>query len=111
MALAADANGRLWAVWTDGSFGSQHVLAARSNKQGSVFGQPVDLGAAKDANSTYAVDADATATSLDVLAHFGIGTSSSTSTFVTRVLPGLTLKTKKSDHGVTFTRDRRRRRR
>ncbi len=103
MTLAADPGGRLWAVWTDGTFGSQHVLAARSNKQGSVFGQPVDLGAAKQANSTYSLEADATATSLDVMAHFGIGTTSSTSTFVTRVLPGLTLKTKKSDHGVTFT--------
>ena len=74
MALAADATGRLWAVWTDGDV----RLPARAGRAlehagASVFGQPVDLGAAKDANSTYAVDAYATATSLDVLAHFGIG--------------------------------------
>ena len=31
MSLAADSKGRFWAVWTDGSFGDEQILAARSN--------------------------------------------------------------------------------
>ena len=103
MTLAPAADGRLWVVWTDGTFGTQRVLAARSNEQASAWGQPVDLGHAKAANQVYAVDANATPAGLDVLALFGIGTTSGGSTFVTRVQPGLTLKAKRSDHGATFT--------
>jgi hypothetical protein len=104
MALAADPNGRLWAIWTDGSFGSPHVLAARSNPQASEWGQPVDLGHAKTASQVYSVDANATAGAVDVFGQFGIGTTPGGATYVTRVQPGLTLKAKKSDHaGTTFT--------
>jgi hypothetical protein len=103
MALAAGAEGRLWAVWTDGSFGTPHVLAARSNKDATVFGQPVDLGRAKGASQVYSVDANAVGGGVDVLALFGIGTTSGGATFVTRARPGLTLKAKKSDRGATFT--------
>ena len=99
--VAADPKGRIWAVWTDGTFGSPHVLAARSNRDASVFGQPVDLGAVKDANQTYSVDANATGTALDVLALFGIGTTSGGSTYVTRTLPGLTLKAARGTFTVT----------
>ena len=31
--LAADGKGRVWAVWSDGTFGEPHVLAARSNPE------------------------------------------------------------------------------
>ena len=103
MAISADPEGRLWAVWTDGAFGSPKVLAARSNVGASSWGQPVDLGRVKDGTSVYSVDADATSGALDVLALFGIGTTSGGSTYVTRALPGLTVKVSKSSHGATFT--------
>jgi hypothetical protein len=89
--IAADANGRLWVVWTDVIKGSLHVLARRSNKQASYFGAVVDGGRPSGASSIYRLDANATAGALDVFANTSIGTSSNTSTFYRRVLPGLTL--------------------
>src|SRR5262249_11484001 len=86
--LAADPKGRLWAVWREGAFGSIHVMAARSDKDGRTFGAPVDAGEAKNANQAYALDASATGTSLDILALFGIGTDPGGATYTTRVLPG-----------------------
>jgi hypothetical protein len=47
--LAADATGRIWAVWSDGTFGDTHVLAARSNRQATRFGARVDAGAVRGA--------------------------------------------------------------
>ena len=44
-ALAADTKGRIWAVWSDGTFGETRVLAARSNPEATEFGAPVDAGA------------------------------------------------------------------
>jgi hypothetical protein len=101
--LAADPKGRLWAVWSDGTFGATHVLAARSNPQATRFGAHVDAGAVRGAHSTYSVDASATAGALDVLALFGTGTSSGGATYVKRIKPGLTLKARKHDGRVTFT--------
>jgi hypothetical protein len=63
--LAADAKGRVCAVWSDGTFGEPHVLAARSNPEATRFGAPVDAGAVRGAHSTYSVDAGATSSALD----------------------------------------------
>jgi hypothetical protein len=101
--LAADPKGRLWAVWSDGTFGETHVLAARSNPEATRFGAHVDAGAVRDAHSTYALDASATASALDVLALFGTGNTSGGATYVKRIKPGLTLKARKHDGRVTFT--------
>ena len=38
-------------VWTDGEFGDEHVIAARSNPAATRFGAPVDAGAVKNAHS------------------------------------------------------------
>ena len=35
--VAADSKGRLWVVWREGSFGSVHVWAARSDKENGVW--------------------------------------------------------------------------
>jgi hypothetical protein len=103
-AVAADAKGRLWAVWTDNEFGDEHVIAARSNRAATRFGQPVDVGAVKKAHSTYSVDASAVSSGLDVLAVFGVNDESTAATYLTRILPGLTLTAKKQSGGkVTFT--------
>ena len=101
--LAADPKGRIWAVWSDGTFGETHVLAARSNPEATRFGAAVDAGAVRDAHSTYSVDASATASALDILALFGTGTSSGGATYATRIEPGLTLKARKRKGRVTFT--------
>jgi hypothetical protein len=101
--LAADPKGRIWAVWSDGTFGETHVLAARSNRAATRFGAHVDAGAVRDAHSTYSVDASATEHALDVLALFGTGSSSGGATYVKRIKPGLTLKARKHDGRVTFT--------
>jgi len=101
--LAADPNGRLWVVWSDGTFGETHVLAARSNPEATEFGAPVDAGAVRDAHSTYSVDASATSNALDILALFGTGNSSGGATYATRIRPGLTLKARRRAGRVTFT--------
>jgi hypothetical protein len=101
--LAADGKGRLWAVWSDGTFGDTHVLAARSNPEATRFGAAVDAGAVRGAHSTHSVDASATANALDILALFGTGNSSGGATYVKRVHPGLTLRARKRSGRVTFT--------
>jgi hypothetical protein len=101
--LATDGKGRIWAVWSAGTFGETHVLAARSNPEATRFGAPVDAGAVRGAHSTYSVDASATASALDILALFGTGNSSGGATYVKRIRPGLTLKARKHDGRVTFT--------
>jgi hypothetical protein len=101
--LAADPKGRIWAVWSDGTFGETHVLAARSNPEATKFGARVDAGAVRGAHSTYSVDASATSSALDILALFGTGNSSGGATYVKHIKPGLTLKARKHDGRVTFT--------
>ncbi len=102
-ALAADSKGRIWAVWSDGTFGDTHVLAVRSNPEATEFGAPVDAGAVRGAHSTYSVDASATDAALDILALFGTGNESGGATYHARIRPGLTLKARKSSGRVTFT--------
>jgi hypothetical protein len=92
VAVASDPAGRLWVAWSDGQFGDKRVLARRSNPGATRFGATVSAGAAKDATSVYSLDASATGGALDVLSLFGTGTESGGSTYVTRVLPGLTLR-------------------
>jgi hypothetical protein len=101
--LAADPRGRIWAVWSDGTFGETHVLAARSNRDATRFGAHVNAGAVRDAHSTYSVDASATPRALDILALFGTGNSAGGATYVKRIKPGLTLKARKHRGRVTFT--------
>ena len=102
-AISTDAKGRLWVAWSDGSFGDKHVYVARSNETAIRFGEPVDVGVVKDAHSVYTLDVSATQNSADVLAVFGIGTGADSSTYVKRVLPGLTLAAKRAGNTVTFT--------
>jgi hypothetical protein len=102
-AISTDSKGRLWVAWTDSEFGDQHVLVARSNAAATRFGAAVDAGAAQGAHSTYTLDISGTSRGADVLAVFGTEEDASASTFVTRVLPGLSLAAKRSKNKVTFT--------
>jgi hypothetical protein len=101
--LAADIKGRIWAVWSEGTFGDIRVMAARSNTRGTRFGEPVDAGAVRGAHSAYSLDASATSSALDILALFGTGTSSGGATYAARVEPGLTLAARKRSGRVQFT--------
>jgi hypothetical protein len=102
-AISADAKGRLWVAWTDAEFGDQHVMVARSNEAATRFGAAVDAGAVKDAGSTYSLDLSAASSGADVMAVFGSTKDQFSSTYITRVLPGLTLAAKRSKNKVTFT--------
>jgi hypothetical protein len=99
-AISADASGRLWVAWKDGT----RVLASRSNKSATKWGAIVDAGQPKKAGSLYNLDASATpGGGADLFGNYGIGTNSTTSTFYARINPGLTLSAKKSGSGYTFT--------
>jgi hypothetical protein len=102
-AISSDAKGRLWVAWSDGSFGDKQVFVARSNKDATRWGAAVDAGVVKDAHSVYTLDLSATSSGADLLAVFGTGTGADASTYVTRVLPGLTLTGKRSGTKVAFT--------
>jgi hypothetical protein len=99
-AISADSSGRLWVAWKDGT----RVLASRSNRAATKWGAVVDAGRPKNAGSLYMLDASATpGGGADLFGNYGIGTNPSTSTFYTRIDPGLTLTASKSGSGYAFT--------
>ena len=100
VAVAADPKGRVWAVWSEGTFGAVRIMAARSNPAATRWGAAVDLGAVKNASQVYSVDANATGTALDVLTLFGLGTEAGGSTYVARAQPGLSLSVKRGVFSV-----------
>jgi hypothetical protein len=102
-AISTDSKGRVWVAWSDGEFGDEHVLVARSNPAATRFGAAVDAGAVKGAQSTFTLDISGTSSGADLLAVFGVDDQPSASTYVTRVLPGLSLAAKRAKHRVTFT--------
>lgn len=87
--LALDGRGRLWAAWTDGS----RVYAARSNRDVSELGAPVDLGALPASR----VQVSATNTAAHVLAAANGGS------WLKRTLPGLTLDERHRREIFTFS--------
>jgi hypothetical protein len=95
--VAAAADGRLWVVWTDTDEGNDHVLATRSNASVSRFGAVVEAGRPNGTTQAYSLNGSdapnstAAGGALDLLANYSIGTTPRTATYVTRILPGLTL--------------------
>jgi hypothetical protein len=87
--LGADARGRVWATWTDGA----RVYAARSNRDVSELGEPVDLGALPAAR----LAVSATNSAAHVLAG-ARGLS-----YLRRVLPGLNLAERHQREIFTFS--------
>lgn len=87
--LSVDGRGRVWAAWTDGS----RVWAARSDRDVSELGTPVDLGALPAS----AVQVSATDTAAHVL------TASGGASYLRRVLPGLTLAERHRREIFTFS--------
>jgi hypothetical protein len=107
--ITSTADGRLWVAWTDITGGDATTYARRSNAKRTVWGETVEAGAPKNASGAYAVDGAATGGSeLNLFTAFGIGTAQGTATYVTHVLPGLTLErdsgslTKGDEHTLSF---------
>jgi hypothetical protein len=103
--LAADPNGRLWGIWAIQG-GTPAVFARRSNLAATKWGPRVAAGAPKGAASVYKIDGDAQLGRLDLLGLFG--STGSTATWHSQLLPGLSLaakpsKTKHAKTEVTFT--------
>lgn len=88
-ALSADARGRVWATWTD----DERVYAARSNRDVSELGAPVDLGPLSAGR--LAVSATNTAAHVLVAANGG--------SHMKRTLPGLTLAERHQREIFTFS--------
>ena len=91
VALAADAGGRLWVAWVANRSGRPTVFARRSNPAATRLGARVSGGRVEDSAAAYRLDASTHLGTVDVLASFSIGTTSSAATFHRRLLPGLTL--------------------
>jgi hypothetical protein len=90
VAIAPAGDGRLWVLWTKG-FGDPDVLASRSNKRVTEFGEVVNAGHPGDGAQAFKLDASAAGGAVDVLGNFNIGTTSTAVTSYRRILPGLTL--------------------
>lgn len=87
--VAADARGRVWVTWTDGA----RVYAARSDRDVSQLGEPVDLGALPATR----VQVSATNTAAHVLA------AANGVSYLRRTLPGLALDERHRREIFTFS--------
>jgi hypothetical protein len=86
---AIDQAGRVWAFWSRNVGDKPQLFAARSNPSVTRFGATVALGSPNGAESTYALDGNASDGALDV---FTTVTQGSTALIWTRhVFPGLSL--------------------
>jgi hypothetical protein len=97
--LAADPDGRLWVMWEDTTEGS--LYATRTNEDATEFGAIVAFDEAPDTDTVWKLQGNATSDALDVFASFT--TPDSLATWHSQVLPGITVETKKTKKGVTFT--------
>jgi hypothetical protein len=91
VALAANADGRIWVVWVDNRAGRPTVFARRSNAGVTRLGATVSGGRVEGSVATYRLDASTLLGTVDVLASFSIGTTANAATFHRRLQPGLTL--------------------
>jgi hypothetical protein len=109
--VAMGLDGRLWAFWHDGHTTGQtrRVLAARSNKKATKFGQTVVVKPPQGTNdgNVWSLEGEGTAPggTLDLVALITReAAGNDAANYVTRVLPGITLKVKKLDNGdIRFT--------
>jgi hypothetical protein len=89
-AVAADASGRVWVVWTDKSSARRRVCAVRSNVGATAWGQIVSLAGPSGASTLWQLAAAAQSDRVDVLAQYQQGTGNDI--FHTQLLAGLTVK-------------------
>ena len=72
-AVAADANGRAWVVWTQNGGSGRRVYASRSNVGATAWGSVVSVAAPAGTSSLWQLAASAQAGRLDVLGQFTAG--------------------------------------
>ena len=109
--VAMGLDGRLWAFWSEGNETGEkrRIFAARSNKKATRFGATVVVKppqGAEDGNVwSLAGEGTASGGALDLVANIQRDVEGDDiADYVTRVLPGITLKVKKLDNGqVVFT--------
>ena len=96
--VAMSTDGRLWAFWFAAD--SDRIRAARSNQKATRFGATVVVKPPSGTDSVWALAGEgAPGGAVDIAAHV-TRSDSDTGTYVTRVLPGITLKVKKKDDGT-----------
>ncbi len=87
--LAADPDGRLWAIWASGKSGQPVIHARRSNPAATVWGAEVSALAPAGSSALWKLDGYAQPGLVDVLA--SVSTAGSLATWHTQLRPGLTL--------------------
>ena len=104
--VAMGVDGRIWGFWAEGLTTGQkrRIFARRSNKTATKFGEPVVVKPPQgtDAGNIQTLEGEGTASggALDLVALIQKGaTGDNIANYVTRVLPGITLKVKKLDNG------------
>lgn len=108
--VAESADGRLWAFWAEGLTTGQtrRIFAVRSNEQATRFGETVVVKPPRGTNGEGNIrnlegEGTASGGALDLVGSL-IGPAAGIGNYVTRVLPGITLRVKKLDNGnVRFT--------
>lgn len=109
--VAMGVDGRLWAFWHEGHTTGQtrRLFATRSNEKATKFGQTVVVKPPQGTNdgNVWSVEGEGTAAggALDLVALITRDAQGDdVGHYVTRVMPGITLKVKKLDNGdVRFT--------
>lgn len=92
MTVAAAPGGRMWALWSAGSFDGLRIHARRSNPAGTRWGADQALTAPKGAADAQTLDASAAGGVLDVVGRFSFLEASRQGTpYAVRILPALTL--------------------
>ena len=109
--VAMSVDGRIWGFWAEGLTTGQkrRIFARRSNKNATSFGETVVVKPPQgtDAGNIETLEGEGTASggALDLVALVKKGvTGDNIANYVTRVLPGITLRAKKLENGdVRFT--------
>jgi hypothetical protein len=102
--VAMGVNGRLWAFWAQGLTTGQtrRIFAARSNKEATRFGETVLVKPPRGTGdgNVLGLEGEGTASggTLDLVAALALP-NDGTGNYITRVLPGITLKVRKLDNG------------
>ena len=104
--VAMGTDGRIWAYWADGLSTGQtrRIFAARSNEQATRFGRTVPVPPPRGTNGNGNIrnlegEGTAPGGALDLVASL-IGPAGGAGNYVTRVLPGITVRVKRLGDGA-----------
>jgi len=95
----------VWLAWTQRVDGRERVMVRRSNAAANAWGATVDAGRPEGLTAAHAIDGSDAGGALDLAAAYGRSGTTRVSTYVTRVLPGLTITRSGSRFTVTDAGD------